>query len=296
MRSASIGLGLAVVFVASGAAGEYVVGVPAEALRTDLKLAPFYEKCIVSEGFAVLGSKRVSDYALREAAFIIDRMLDGRADLRTALVRNKIRLAVMASSELTIDVPEHSDLTPPQYWNKRARGLGATAVRPAVSCGEENLLEFPGDPYAGENILTHEFGHAIHEIALRDVDREFDGRLRTAYQEAMREELWKGTYATTNHKEYWAEGVQSWFDANQDGVKGHNTIATRERIKKYDPRLSALLAEVFRGNEWRYVRPSQRKDAAHLAGFDPTRSPRFAWSKELLEWYERKGRALEKKQ
>lgn len=254
---------------------------PSEALRRDLKLAPSYMKCVVTGGFVIVGSKRVSDYALREAAYIVDHMLDGRDDVRRAIVAKKIRLAVMAYDELTCDVPEHSDLRPAKYWNRRARGLGATLVRPAVSCGEENLLGYPGDPYKGENILTHEFGHVIHEIGMATVDRTFDGRLKTAYDQAMREGLWKGTYATTNHKEYWAEGVQSWFDTNQDGRNSHNTIATRERLQKYDPRLSKLLAEVFRENAWRYVVPARRKDPGHLRGYDAAKAPRFRWPKEL---------------
>ena len=46
------------------------------------------------------------------------------------------------------------------------------------------------------------------------IDPEFDGRLRAAYARAMDKGLWKETYAATNHKEYWAEGVQSYFDCN----------------------------------------------------------------------------------
>ena len=40
-------------------------------------------------------------------------------------------------------------MTPKAYWDKRARGLGATPERPAVSCGEENLLNLQGDWYPG---------------------------------------------------------------------------------------------------------------------------------------------------
>jgi hypothetical protein len=109
-------------------------------------------------------------------------MLAGREDLRQAIIRNKIRVAIMAPTELTTDIPEHSDLTPKDYWDRRARGLGATKIRPATSCGEENLLCYPGDPYFGESILIHEFAHTIHEIALAEVDPSFDARLKRAYE------------------------------------------------------------------------------------------------------------------
>ncbi len=46
-----------------------------------------------------------------------------------------------------------------------------------------------------------------------------------------------------NADEYWAEGTQSWFDATirTDVNDGHNT---REKLKRHDPWLSDILAEV----------------------------------------------------
>jgi len=287
MKQLSLGAFCALFVVAAGQAESPKVVEPSEALRKELKLADSYKKCVVTGGFAVVGSAKVSDYALLEAAYIVDKMLADRDDLRKALVKNKVRLAVMAYDEMTCDVPEHSDLKPPAYWNKRARGLGATKWRPAVSGAEENLLEYPGDPYRGENILVHEFGHVVHEMAMNEVDKDFDARLRKAYDAAMREGLWKNTYAATNHKEYWAEGVQDWFDCNLTNRPQHNEVGTREALKKYDPRLAKLLGEVFRDNDWRYVPPSKRKEAGHLAGYDRSKAPRFVWPKEVVEAFEK---------
>jgi hypothetical protein len=249
----------------------------------ELGLSPFYRKYISAGGLPVVGSAKVSDYALKEAAYLIDRLLEHRPDVRSALIKNKVRCAVMSYSERTTDIPEHSDLKPRDYWNIRARGLGATPIRPAVSGAEENLLNYPGDPYSTENILIHEFGHAMHEMGLRTADPTFDGRLRQAYRDALAAGRWKGTYAATNPHEYWAEGVQSWFDTNRENDSAHNHVNTREELKTYDPPLTALLKEVFGDTPWRYVRPAQRADKAHLAGYDPSRAPRFAWEPELLE-------------
>lgn len=266
--------------------GDLQVSGPADTLRSTLKLDPFYKKCVVREGLAVLSSGKVTDQAVLEAAYLADRVLTGRPDLREALVKNKVRIAVMAPGEFTTTIPEHADLKPPEYWNKRARGLGATHSRPAVSCGEENLLQFEGDPYQGENILIHEFGHAIHEMALKETDKTFDGRLAAIHEQALREGLWKGTYAATNRSEYWAEGVQSWFDCNRAKDSQHNGLNIREKLQEYDPRLAKLLAEVFPGNDWRYLPPHLRKDPGHLAGFDRSKAPRFTWSPEVLRAYE----------
>src|SRR5205823_5835380 len=101
---------------------------------------------------------------------------------------------------------------------------------------------------------------------------------------AMRQGLWKNTYAATNRSEYWAEGVQSYFDCNQRRDPQHNGVVTREQLQKYDPRLSALAAEVFKDNPWRYTRPDRRSEPGHLAGFDRSKAPRFTWPAAVLEW------------
>src|SRR5262249_2726086 len=101
-----------------------------------------YTKYLSIDGFPVIGSAKCNEYALKEGAYMVQKMLAPRPDVRKALIENKCRLVVMSVDELTTDVPEHSDLKPKAYWDRRARGLGATKLRPAVSCGEENLLCF----------------------------------------------------------------------------------------------------------------------------------------------------------
>lgn len=250
-------------------------------------LDPFYKKHVSACGLPVVGSGKVSDYALKEAAYLINQMLSNRPDIRAALIKNKVRCAVMAHSERTTDIPEHSDLKPSQYWDRRARGLGATRRRPAVSCAEENLLGYPGDPYAAENILIHEFAHTIHQMGLNTIDKSFQGHLNRLYESAMKRGLWKGTYAATNPAEYWAEGVQSWFDTNRPPDRVHNHVNTREELEEYDPELARLIADVFGEMPWRYRRPGERMELGHLRGFDPHQAPTFAWSAELNQWYER---------
>ncbi|HYT90866.1 MAG TPA: hypothetical protein VEL76_19305, partial [Gemmataceae bacterium] len=234
-----------------------VTDVPKE-VRAALKLAPFYKKYASAGGLPVLSSEKVSDKALLEAVYIINQMLDNREDVRQAIIKSKVRVAVMAPTELTTDIPEHSDLKPREYWDKRARGLGATRQRPAVSCGEENLLNLKGDRYRNENILVHEFAHVIHEMGLNRIDRQFDARLKGIFTRAMDKGLWKKTYAATNAGEYWAEGVQSYFDCNAPPGGVHNDINTREKLAEYDPELFELIDEVFKKSKFRYVRYDKR--------------------------------------
>jgi alpha-glucosidase len=233
-----------------------VTEVPDE-LRELLGLDLFYRKFTTAKGLPVLSSDKVSDAGLIEGADIVNHMLADREDVRQALIKNKVRLVVMAPTEMTTDVPEQRDMTPKDYWDRRARGLGASRRKPVVSCGEENLLNLKGDRYRNENILVHEFSHTI-TLGLRDLDPTFNDRLRDTYKNAMDKGLWKNTYAATNAGEYWAEGVQSYFDTNAPPGGVHNEIDTREELAEYDPDLFKLIDEAFKQSKWRYVRYDKR--------------------------------------
>jgi len=250
-----------------------------EVLRSTFKLDPFYQKHLLVGEFPIVSSGKVSDAALSEAAVIVKGMLDGRDDIVQALADARIRLTVMAVSERTCDVPEHSDLTPREYWDRRARGLGASRQRPSVSCGEENLLSCKGDPYPQENILVHEFAHAIHLVALSDLDPTFDKRLKDTFDAVIAEGKWKGTYAAENHAEYWAEGVQSWFGTNRENDAIHNHVNTREEVIEYDPALAALCKEIFGENPWQYRRSDDpaRSQEPHLKDLVREELPEFRW-------------------
>jgi hypothetical protein len=245
----------------AGDAKERVVAAPKvgsvpEKLRETLKLDPFYAKYVDYKGYPILGSKKVPDAALLEARYLIGRMLADRDDIVQALCKDKCRFVVMAPTEMTTDVPEQRNMKPKDYWDKRARGLGGRIT----SCGAENLLNLKGDRYFNENILIHEFAHCIHERGLRSVDGKFDQRLRGAHARALEKGLWKNTYAATNEKEYWAEGVQSYFDCNAPAGGVHNDVNTRAKLAKYDPALFELIDDVFKKSSFRYVRYDKRRE------------------------------------
>ena len=259
-----------------GGTAEYRVTKPPKSLKLD----PVYEKYVSASGYPVIGTARVNDYALLEAAYLIDMMLARRADIRQAMIRSGSRMIVMAHNEFTTDVPEHAHLQPKAFWDARARGWGGSRTDPVCSCGEENLLAYPGDPYAAECILIHEFAHNIHLRGLVNVDDTFDARLKACYMKAMENGLWKGKYASTNHHEYFAEGVQSWFNNNRPPDHDHNHVDTRRELKAYDPALAKLCEEVFGETELVYTKPVTRLKA-HLQGYDPSQAPRFVWPERL---------------
>lgn len=245
-----------------------------------LKLLPFYKKYVSAHGYPIVSSGRVNDYALKEAAYLVDQMLAHRPDVRDAMIPSGSRLVVMAHDEFTTDIPEHARLEPKEYWDARARGLGGNRKNPVCSCAEENLLGFPGDPYQAECILIHEFAHNIHLCGMATVDPGFDGRVRTAYEKATRAGLWRGLYAGVNDREYFAEGVQSWFGNNRENDVDHNHVNTRQELVDYDPNLAALCREVFGDTQLVYTRPATRL-RGHLAGYDPNKAPYFEWPERL---------------
>ena len=83
----------------------------------------------------------------------------------------------------------------------------------------------------------------------------------------------KQCYAGKNKAEYFAEGMQCWFDTNRTMDHDHNHIHTRDQLKAYDPGLAKLCDEVLGDSEWRFVSPRIRAGKDHLAGYDPAKSP-----------------------
>lgn len=265
---------------------EWEVTAPPKSEVERLSLDPFYKKYTSVQGFPIIASEKVNDYALLETAYLIEQVIGHRPDILKAITDEKVRYTIMAPDEFTTQVPEHSHLKPKEYWDKRARGLGATPKAPAVSCGEENLLEYKGDPYHKENITIHEFAHVIHLMGLNVIDKTFQKRLEQTFNRATLKGLWKGKYAGTNPAEYWAEGVQSWFDTNRENDHDHNHVNTREELMEHDPGLAKLIEGVFGKPEWRYTKPSNRTNLGHLTGYDPTQAPTFEWPADMIAAYE----------
>jgi alpha-glucosidase len=231
------------------AADAKVTPVPESVIKRYKLDSDFYKKHVDYKGFSILGSARVSDEALLEAHYLIDQLLCEREDILKAMIKAGCRFMVMAPTEMTTDVPEQRNWNK-QYWDKRARGMGGKLS----SCGEENLLNLKGDRYNRENILIHEFNHVVHQQGMRSVDPTFDTRLRDTYKRAMAKELWKGTYLSTNPGEYWAEGVQAYFDC----MRPQYGANTREKLRKYDPDLFALVDEIYKRSKFRYIRYDKR--------------------------------------
>ncbi len=259
-------------------------GPPPKEVRDFFDLDPFYQQWINIESFPVLASEKVSPYALKEAAWLIWQMIGHRRDLINVFVRNKVHFVVMAYNEVLSDIPEFSP-NHVDFLVYNTRGEGGTAVvgHPTPTTGEENVL---GDisTYRAYSVLIHELAHVVHLFGLTIVDPTFDNRLQSAYDTAMVNGLWQGTYAASNSWEYWAEGTHAWFYPRGGGSF---TGDTRQALKKYDPPLASLLTEIYGDSNWRYTPLRERTHLPHLQGFNPQDAPTFQPSQELVETYEK---------
>lgn len=229
-----------------------------------LMLDPFYEKYCDAMGIPVIASGKVSDLAILIARDIIIHMLSERPDIRRALITEGQKVGIIGKDQQMSDIPEYKNLKKPElgdrrltpgeianyekirqqtdaeYWNRRARGLGGVYT----TCGEENLLGIPGTRYFGEQILVHEFAHAIHR-AIRTADPQLAADIEKGYSDAMALGLLKGQYGSNNSGEYWSEGTQFWFWSNYEYKDGDKKVYSPAELRSYDPGLYELLGRVY---------------------------------------------------
>jgi len=220
---------------------------------------PFYQKYCDADGIPIISSGEVDDLALQQAYYIVMNMLVAVPDIREELISNGAYFGVIGKNEMQTSLPEYSHMDS-KYWDLRARGLGGSIGVPITSSAEENLLCLWDDKYYGESIAVHEFAHTISLMGLGD---NFDSLLvefTELYETAMEQGLWKNTYAGSDLQEYWAEGVQSYFNTNAQSVKGdgvHNYVNTREELAEYDPALYEFISRIFNDFRWTPTCPNE---------------------------------------
>jgi hypothetical protein len=216
-----------------------------------LNLNSFYKKYLNASGIPIISSDKVPDLALYNAQRVVNKMVTFRSDVLLKLIENNFRVAIIATTEVITDTPENSDLYtafPGTDWNKNRGLTGSYPLRPITVSSEENALCSVSDPYSNEDILIHETAHGIHLNGIRLVDITIDAELQQAFNDAKDKGLWINTYAGSNYIEYFAEGVQDWFNVNAEAIPTngvHNQINTRDELKNYDLTLYNIIKRYF---------------------------------------------------
>jgi hypothetical protein len=242
------------------------------------KVHSYYTKFTFAREFTVLGSRHVSDEALLKANDIIRKMFAYRHDILKAMIADGARLVVLGRKEKLSDLPEFEG-TKNQVGFDEVRYLDYTPSLKLLVVPEENVLGLVGEPFGGKCMVISVFARGLYEVTgrrpvianfekqksrqqyelrVKRLDIEFDKQLKSVYADAMIKSLWKGTPAARNHIEYWAAGMEAYFDAAGSGWPPHLTdrpITTREALKAYDPQLFALVDETMAYREhvdWRF--------------------------------------------
>ncbi len=233
-----------------------VITAPPAALNLD----PFYAKYCSVRGIPLIAASVVPDAVLNQAWKTLDKMLEGvSTNVIQKIIANKTRVGILGVNQFTTQMPEYKNLDKEfplpggESWDTRARGLGATPYIPLSSGAEENILCYANDRYKGEDILLHEFAHTVLIMGVQFSDNNFRNRLTSAYNAALSKGLWANTYADDTVDEYWAEGVQDYYNTNIEAIPSngiHNQINTRAELKTYDSALFALIQEIFGTQDW----------------------------------------------
>jgi hypothetical protein len=241
------------------------------------KIDPYYSKFTFAREFTVLGSKNVSDDALLKANDTIRKMFAYRHDILKAMIADGARLVVLGRSEKLGDLPEFRDARKKAGFEE-TRYADYASERKLMVVPEENVLRLADDPFAGKTLVVSVFAKGLYHVTgLRQVDESFerakskqqyelrvqrmdvrfDRKLQSAHEEAKNNKLWRGTPAGHDRIEYWAAGVEAYFDAAGKGLPPNGAdrpITTREALKAYDLPLYTLVDETMAYKEhvdWR---------------------------------------------
>jgi alpha-glucosidase len=233
----------------------------------------------------------VSDEALLRANDIIRKMFAYRHDILKAMIADGARLVVLGRNEKLSDLPEFKAAKdqpgfdevrfynyPPLPSGGEGSGVRGQSDKALMVVPEENVLCEHSDPFANECMVISvmakglyqatalrpmdpEFekrrGKQQYELRVKRMDVDFDHALQKIFQAAKDKDLWRGTPAAQNRQDYWAAGVEAYFDAAGEGPPPNladRPITTRELLRAYDPELYALADETFAYNEhvdWR---------------------------------------------
>ena len=214
----------------------------------DLDLPIFYKKYCLANGIAIVGSNEVPDEAFAAAWNIVVNMSGANPAMRDKMIEKNLHVAIVGRNESITDLPEFRDLpiyNPDVDWDNLC-GIAGRYTAPVATVHENNVMCRRPDSCPSQQVLVHEFAHAAHWLGMVYIDNQFLTDLAAAFGNARRQGLWTGTYADTNSSEYWAEGVQAYFNTAGRAYD----VNTRAELAEYDPMLTALIERVFPTFDW----------------------------------------------
>ncbi|MBC7712251.1 MAG: hypothetical protein H7177_02870 [Rhizobacter sp.] len=235
------------------AAGEELDSVTGKVIAK-LSLTEFYKKSKEINGLIVKGSVSIEDISLVKAGATIEKMLSKREDIRARMILNRADIVVIAKSENYCDIPEARNLRDVKTFDGRSFcdicGGGGVPGRPITTVCEDNLLKTTKDPYFGtEDILTHEFAHAIHILGMEERDKtSLTNLYNKAKEKKIFEKNYKGepTYMMANEQEFFACLSAAWFGVhNPKSLSVSQELVNRNSIREKLPDMYEFMKTIY---------------------------------------------------
>lgn len=210
----------------------------------------YYRKYLNASGVPIVASADVADAALIKMKLIVDTMLMKDPPTRAQVVARLQRILLIPRGKGMTTLPEYWNLDQlfplgsGTSWSDRTQGIAWTELIPYASCSEADLLNSgaPDDRYTEESICIHEFAHSMWDAGVVFRDPHAQARLESAYKAAKARGFLGSTYAGATSAEYWAEGLQGWFNA----ASCKNTpTCTQNKLYQVDPALWNEIAKWY---------------------------------------------------
>lgn len=206
-------------------------GVNPEEASTSFGYKAFYTQSVTSEEGIVIKSDSTVDKAyLEQTAKTVDFMLSAREDIAKLMREAGAAIGIAGMNENVWYLPEF-------------RASVASGTAPADGLG--GLVSgFYLGRMLQDNVLIHEFGHAIKGIAISQIHDSIRA-YEDAYIHAKLTGIWEPfAYANSNAEEFFACLTGIWF--NTDEGNGNETnVNTKEELKIYDPQTYEFFASIY---------------------------------------------------
>ncbi|KAJ3416419.1 hypothetical protein HDV05_001577 [Chytridiales sp. JEL 0842] len=207
----------------------------------------FYKKYLPGPaGIPILGSNKVLDEALYRAQKLLFQLAETMdAAIFEKLANGHWKAGIMASTEVTRDVPEHAYLE--SWYDKENRGL---ALGKVITGGEENLLCDDKDIFHGQCHFLRQVARGILDYG---VSTDFEQRVVSTHAKSVASGKWVGTTAEGARGTWWEVGSQLYFNCNDDYLRDLLEVtAGRDELETYDPELFDLLSSIYKNAPYAY--------------------------------------------